>query len=90
MTEWKKATYGSVETVSLAPGLSLSVHWEGIERLQSGEPHYNVTVFGLRLKNRSATPEEGKARAIAFARRKLQEALEALDELEARSKDSDL
>lgn len=63
--EWKNTRSG--EEADLGHGLLLAVWWEGIERVPSGESHYNVTVFGRRLKGRSATLEDGKNRAITAA-----------------------
>lgn len=78
MPKWVRPQYGASAKADLGHGLSISVSYESIERLDEGEPHWNVTVFGRRLKVRSATEEEARNRAIVLARKWLNEALSEL------------
>ena len=65
-------------TLNLGKGrLNISIWYENIDRLERGEPHYNVSVFGSILKGRSSTIEEAKERAVRVASKWLAEATEA-------------
>lgn len=76
--EWKSLD-GPVHTRAIvAPGLELSVSYEGLERLPGGAPQYNVFVFGKRLKTRSSSLEKGQYRAMQFAITVLKHGLETL------------
>ena len=71
MVEWKESKYGLMWGASLAPGLDLSVVYS-MTRLPDGEPKYEVSVFGRRLKTREANPDAAKARAVEVARNWMQ------------------
>lgn len=76
--KWTKQRYGHAEQANVAPGMVLYVSHEGIERLEPGEPKYNVVVFGVVMPERSATIDEGKDRAVAEGINRLQFALARL------------
>lgn len=78
MIEWKAGRYIG-ESASLGNGLELYVGWESIKKLSSNEPAYNVVVFGQKLKARSDSMEEAKARAIRVAAKWLTEALSQVE-----------
>lgn len=71
---WKDQTYGTGQSLNLGSGLRLSVSWETSHRLPAGAPKFNVSVFGRRLKQRSESLEDGKARAVRMAFVLLEEA----------------
>jgi hypothetical protein len=75
---WKDQKHGSGQSLDLGSGLRISVSWEASERLPNDAPKFNVFVFGNRLKQRSASLEDGKARAVRMALVILDEAREAL------------
>lgn len=66
--QWSSEKYGGWRA-DLGRGLILVVSYEGIERLPADAPKYNVYVFGLRLKARSASQEEAMKRAETVALR---------------------
>jgi hypothetical protein len=74
--EWKReGQYLDTEVTVLGPGMKLSVWYEGLSKLADGEPRYNVSVFGNRLKTRSIDKVAGQQRAEAVAKKWLAEAL---------------
>jgi hypothetical protein len=75
--EWKPHRYGTGADLDLGIG-KLMVEYEATLRLEPGAPRYNVFVFGKRLTARSESFEEGKARAIAIAKKWLSEAQDKL------------
>ena len=58
----------------LGGGLELYAIYESIQRLDPGEPRWNVFVFGRKIKGRMATLEQAKVRAEVVAFRYLTEA----------------
>ena len=78
--EWKQYKYGSGVVADLGHGLLLTVDYESTKRLEQGAPPFNVTVFGRRLEQRSASLEAGKERARAVATKWLLEAQQKLQD----------
>lgn len=58
----------------LGHGLELRVWHEGVERLSSRAPAYNISVFAQRLETRARDEAEGKRRAVLVARSWIAEA----------------
>lgn len=77
---WKRRRYGSAEYAHIGQDFDMSVSYEGTYRVPEGEPKYNVSVFGERLKGREPTLEAGKARAMAQAKTWLTEALAQMED----------
>ncbi len=75
--EWKAWRHGWGADAEIVHGLVLSVSHE-MCRLPKGEAEFNVKVFGLRLKTRSATMEDGQQRAERVARAWLKEAIDKI------------
>lgn len=75
---WKDQKYGTGQSLDLGSGLRLSVSWEASHHLPADAPKFNVSVFGHRLKQRSESLEDGKARAVRMAFVLLEEAKENL------------
>ncbi len=71
--EWVEKRWSKEAT--LMPGLVLSVSYEGIQRLQAGEPGWNIYVFGGRLKRRAMDEAEAMNRAEGYAKGLLETAL---------------
>lgn len=78
--EWIHSRFGSSVVAKLGPDMVLHVSYESVHRLPPDDPHYNVTVFGVRQAERVATQEEGKRVAEGLAREVLRGALAKLED----------
>lgn len=77
MVKWRKFDRGDGASATLADGLVISCGRE-LQRLEDGEPTYNVTVFGVRLQGRAMTKEDAQRRAEATAKERLEQAVATL------------
>lgn len=73
-TKWRQNRFGDRRR-ELGHGLVLAIWYESSERIPSGAPAYNISVFGQRLVTRAMDIKEAKQRAEAVARSWLHEAL---------------